>query len=69
MSPSVEPFNEAKYKALMDGLEISEIYLSKIREQSTTYRLDSHYYEKKYSELLPFYFNNIFNGLLFNRVW
>lgn len=32
----------------MDGLEISEIYLSKIRERSTTYRLDSHYYEKKY---------------------
>ncbi len=25
VSPSVEPFNEAKYRALMDGLECSEI--------------------------------------------
>ena len=28
MSPSVEPFNENKYKILMDGLECSEILKS-----------------------------------------
>lgn len=30
MSPSVKPFNEAKYKALMDGLECSEIRFNEI---------------------------------------
>ena len=45
MSPSVEPFNEAKYKALMDGLECSEILFSQIDLGD---RFDSDYYTKNY---------------------
>ena len=46
MSPSVEPFNEAKYKALMDGLEIVEI---PFKELATIidYRIESEYFSKK----------------------
>lgn len=43
MSLSVETFNEAKYKALMDGLECSEILLSKLGDNS---RIDAEYYKK-----------------------
>lgn len=43
ISPSVEPFDEAKYKALMDGLECSEIYFSQIDLGD---RFDSDYYTK-----------------------
>lgn len=46
MSPSVEPFNEAKYKALMDGLECSEISLNYATEKIL--RLDAEYYQKDY---------------------
>ena len=45
MSPSVEPFNEAKYKALMDGLECSEVMLSQIDLGD---RFDSEYFTKNY---------------------
>jgi len=44
MSPSTEPFDEVKYKALMDGLECSEIMLS---EQAISSRLDAEYYSKR----------------------
>lgn len=44
MSPSIEPFNKAKYKALMDGLECSEIAFSQLER---TNRLDSEFYKKK----------------------
>lgn len=37
MSPSVKPFNEAKYKALMDGLECSEIRFNKIHNWNPIY--------------------------------
>lgn len=50
ISPSIEPFNEAKYKALMDGLECSEIMLSQTR-QYEPFRIDSHFYEKQYQKL------------------
>lgn len=43
MSPSVESFNEAKYKTLMDGRECSEIYYSDAVAAS---RFDSEYYKK-----------------------
>ena len=33
MSPSVEPFNEAKYKALMDGLDFQEINKSELENE------------------------------------
>lgn len=51
MSPSTEPFDEVKYKALMDGLECSEIMLSAIKSSNSSVRLDSHFYEKKYVRL------------------
>ena len=57
MSPSVEPFNEAKYKALMDGLECSEIYLSETQENKD-FRIDSDFhtstiFKSPYLEYLP----------------
>jgi type I restriction enzyme S subunit len=47
ISPSVEPFDEAKYKALMDGLECSEILKSELEFSG---RIDAEYYQKKYLE-------------------
>lgn len=43
MSPSVEPFNEAKYKALMDGLECKEVNLAEIYYNKDR-RIDSAFY-------------------------
>lgn len=51
MSPSVEPFDEAKYKALMDGLECSECLLSSLEEGI---RIDAELYQKKYVVLEDF---------------
>ena len=49
MSPSDKPFDEVKYKALTDGLEISEIkYNSIVNESNTTQRFDSEYFIKNY---------------------
>lgn len=45
MSPSVEPFNEAKYTALMDGLECSEISLGYVI--NNLLRIDAEYYQKE----------------------
>lgn len=45
MSPSMELFDEAKYKALMDGLDFQEIFKSKIENSFT---LGAEYYGKKY---------------------
>lgn len=47
MSPSIEPFNEAKYKALMDGLEIVEIPFKKLAT-IIDYRIESEYFLKKF---------------------
>lgn len=44
MSPSVEPFNEAKYKALMDGLKCKEILLSDTVTATDYFRLEAEYY-------------------------
>ena len=44
MSPSVEPFNEAKYKALMDGLKCKEILLSDTFAATDYFRLEAEYY-------------------------
>ena len=43
MSPSIEPFNENKYKILMDGLECSEILKSDLEAGE---RIDAEYYQK-----------------------
>jgi restriction endonuclease S subunit len=40
----IEPFNEAKYKALLEGLEISEILKSTLER---TLRIDSEFYNKE----------------------
>lgn len=48
MSPSVEPFNEAKYKALMDGLECTEVLFSDIRNDNEKYRFDSEFFQKRF---------------------
>lgn len=47
MSPSVEPFDEAKYKALMDGLDFQEINKSELENEFT---IGAEYYGKKYTE-------------------
>ena len=47
MSPSVEPFNEVKYKALMDGLECSEILLSEIPRWNPSLRFDAEFFNKE----------------------
>ena len=47
MSPSVEPFNEAKYKALMDGLECSETQLSNVRNATDYFRIEAEYHTAK----------------------
>lgn len=45
MSPSSAVFDEAKYKALTDGLEISEVWYSDIIQ---SLRYDAEYYAKEY---------------------
>ena len=52
MSPSVEPFNEAKYEALMDGLECKEINFSFTKEFNEVFRIDSEYYKKSALNLI-----------------
>ena len=42
------PFNEEKYKALLEGLEISEVMLSEAKSITGDARFDSEYYLKKY---------------------
>ena len=44
MSPSVEPFNEAKYKALMDGLDIKEYKFSEVVQATDYFRLEADYF-------------------------
>lgn len=46
MSPSVEPFNEAKYKALTDGHNIVEINYINLQNENPTFRLDSNFFDK-----------------------
>lgn len=47
MSPSVKPFNEAKYKALMDGHEIIEIPFKKLTT-IIDYRIEPEYFSKRF---------------------
>lgn len=47
MSPSVEAFYEAKYQALMDGLECNEILLSDIGDRNPGFRIDAEYFNKE----------------------
>ena len=49
MSPSVEPFSEVRYKALMDGLECSEVLQSSLER---TLRIDAEFYQKESFDVL-----------------
>jgi restriction endonuclease S subunit len=42
------PFNEQKYRNLLEGLEITEILLSDVLSGNITQRIDSEYFMKKY---------------------
>lgn len=42
------PFNEEKYKRLLEGLEISEVKWSYVKSQSDVVRFDSYYYTKEF---------------------
>ena len=42
------PFNEEKYKRLLEGLEISEVLLSEVLKDNETKRIDSEYFKKEY---------------------
>ncbi len=46
----VTPYNEEKYKALLERLEISEVLLSSLRNVET-FRFDSDYFSKKYLKI------------------
>lgn len=45
------PFDEAKYRALLDGLETSEITLSSIKNENPLFRIDSEYYQSVYVDI------------------
>ena len=47
MSPSVEPFDEAKCKALMDGREIIEVQFKQL-SQIIDYRIEAEYFCKRF---------------------
>lgn len=52
ISPSVEPFNEVRYKALMDGLECSEVSLSELKIENPNFRIDSDFFNKEVLRIL-----------------
>ena len=45
----LSPFNEARYHALLEGLEIIEITLSGLVVDNEKYRLDSEFFSKKFT--------------------
>jgi type I restriction enzyme M protein len=52
-----EPFNEVKYRALLDRLEISALTLKEILKNNDLFRLEAEFFSKKYLEL-----DKIFSG-------
>jgi type I restriction enzyme M protein len=50
-SPSVTPFDAARYQRLMDGLEAVELNLSEVVKHNITFRVDSEFFETKYLEV------------------
>lgn len=51
MSPFVEPFDEAKYKALTDGLNCNEMLYSEMFADNSTFRFDSEFFDKEIFEI------------------
>jgi len=43
-------FNEVKYRALLDGLEISVVNLSEVFKENETFRIDSEFFQKHFLE-------------------
>ncbi len=64
------PFDEAKYRALLDGLEAVELKLSEILEDNETKRIDSEFFRKKYiivkNKLESLDSNHLFDYYSFN---
>ncbi len=42
------PFNEAKYKALLEGLEAVELRYSFVKSESLDFRIESEFFKKEY---------------------
>ena len=42
------PFDEAKYNALLKGLEVSEVRFSELIQENSKFRIDDEYFNKKY---------------------
>lgn len=42
------PFNEAKYKALLEGLEATEISYSYVKKSNDVFRFDSNFFQKQF---------------------
>ena len=63
------PFNEAKYKALLEGLEISIKTIKEFEENNPTKRLDSEFFKKDYLELYITLFKNKCEKLEFLSKW
>ena len=40
------PFDEARYKGLLEGLEVSVLRLSEVRTENLVFRYDSQYFGK-----------------------
>lgn len=59
MNPSVEPFDETRYKALMDGQECSVIPYSQVTSTATL-RYDSDYYKKEYLAIEEYISSHLF---------
>ena len=45
------PFDEAKYNALLKGLEITEVKLSKVTSEDGKLRIEAEHFQKKYAKL------------------
>ena len=42
------PFNEEKYKALLEGLEINEVLFSELKIENKKFRIDDEYFNKRF---------------------
>jgi len=47
-SPSVEPFDRARYDRLMDGLEANEVNFKTVENESYSFRIDSTFFHKEF---------------------
>ena len=52
------PFNEEKYKQLLEGQEVSEVWLNDVLNGVETFRLDAEYHAKEYERIENFVKNN-----------